>query len=98
MTDGTVPDRIEREMMLNVPIERVWSALTDPAEIVKWFGDGAEIDLRPGGDAVFAFGDERCRAIVYAVEEGRRFAFYWIPGPNSDEPVTEDRRTLVDFT
>jgi len=97
MTD--IPDRIEREMLLPVPVERAWAALTQPAEIAKWFGDGAEIDLRPGGDLVFTFGGgERCRGIVEAVEPMRRFAYWWQPGISSGEPVPADNRTLVDFT
>jgi uncharacterized protein YndB with AHSA1/START domain len=100
MTDANVPDTVEREMILRAPVERVWAALTDPAEIVKWFGDGADIDLRPGGAATFSFGDQHEPAIVYTVEENRRFAFYWVPGPSNGKPseVTEDSRTLVDFT
>ena len=98
MTDDMVPDRIEREMMLNVPVERVWAALTDPAEIVKWFGDKAEVDLRPGGDVLFRFGSERCPAIVEAVEPMRRFAYWWQPGSGAGDPVPADNRTLVDFT
>ena len=96
MTD--IPDRIEREMMLPVPIERAWAALTEPAEIAKWFGSGAEMDRRPGGDAVFTFGDERCTAIVEAVEPMRRFAYWWQPGSSNPGPVPVDNRTLVDFT
>ena len=30
------------------PIERVWAALTDPAEIINWLGD-AEVELAEGG-------------------------------------------------
>jgi len=86
-------------MILRAPVERVWAALTDPGEIAKWFGDGADIDLRPGGPARFAFGDEEVAAIVHAVEPNRRFAFYWVPGAQ-EHPVeiTEVTRTLVDFT
>ena len=98
MTDATVPDRIEREVVLDVPVERVWAALTDPAEIVKWFGDGADVDLRPGGDVEFRFGSEKCPAIVEVVEPMRRFAYWWQPGSGAGEPVPADNRTLVDFT
>jgi len=100
MTDANVPDTVEREMILRAPVGRVWAALTDPTEIAKWFGDGADIDLRPGGAATFSFGDQHEPAIVCAVEENRRFAFYWVPGPSNGKPaeVTEDSRTLVDFT
>src|SRR5947209_17079796 len=39
--------RYERE--LPHPIEKVWAAITDPSEIVRWSGMPMEIDLRPGG-------------------------------------------------
>ena len=29
------------------PIDRVWSALTVADQLAQWFGDSAEIDLRP---------------------------------------------------
>jgi uncharacterized protein YndB with AHSA1/START domain len=99
MTDAKVPDTVERELILRAPVERVWAALTNPAEIVKGCGDGADIDLRPGGAATFSFGDEHGPAIVYAVEENRRFAFYWVPGGHEGPvDIAEATRTLVDFT
>jgi uncharacterized protein YndB with AHSA1/START domain len=99
MNTTGIADTIEREMVLRAPVERVWAALTDPAELIKWFGDGAEIDLRPGGSAVFHFGDERCPAIVATVEPLRRFAYYWMPGPSDGaQELGPDGRTLVDFT
>ena len=47
MTTTTVPDRIERELLLSHPIEKVWAAITEPAQLVQWFGQTAEVDLRP---------------------------------------------------
>ena|ERR1051326_2340305 len=93
-----IPDTIEREMTLTAPVERVWAALTDPKELVKWFGDGAEVDLRPGGAMLLSFGHDRVPAVVEAVEPMRRFAYWWTPGDGSGQPVTEESRTLVDFT
>jgi uncharacterized protein YndB with AHSA1/START domain len=46
------------ERVLNVPVEKVWAAWTEPELVVQWFTPapwktvGCEIDLRPGG--VFA--------------------------------------------
>ena len=31
-------DRVERQIVLRVPRQRVWRALTDPAEFGSWFG------------------------------------------------------------
>jgi uncharacterized protein YndB with AHSA1/START domain len=40
-------DRIEREIAIAAPIERVWELVTEPEHVGRWFGDaGAEIDLR----------------------------------------------------
>jgi uncharacterized protein YndB with AHSA1/START domain len=46
--------------IIDAPLERVWKAWTDPAEIVKWWGPqfwtspSARVDLREGGAFVFA--------------------------------------------
>ncbi|HVX29200.1 MAG TPA: SRPBCC family protein [Nitrolancea sp.] len=62
MTDGTIEEhdgiytfRYEREFPQ--PIERVWRAITDPAEIEAWTGSRPEIDLRPGGRYVTHHGN-----------------------------------------
>jgi uncharacterized protein YndB with AHSA1/START domain len=36
------------ERRLAQPVERVWRALTDPSELINWWGD-AEVDLVAGG-------------------------------------------------
>ncbi|MBT1002776.1 SRPBCC domain-containing protein [Paenarthrobacter sp. DKR-5] len=43
--------------------DRVWAALTEPGELLKWFG-GAEVDLQVGGTTVFDFGDRQA-SVVY---------------------------------
>ena len=48
-----VANSIEREIIIDAPVARVWDALTEADQIASWFGDGAEIDLRPGGSAIF---------------------------------------------
>ena len=48
-------DWIEREVLIEASRERVWAVLTDPQHIASWFGDTAEMDLRPGGKAAFGW-------------------------------------------
>ena len=48
-------NRIEQETFVAAPIERVWAVLTEPAHIPGWFGDSAEVELKPGGAAVFGW-------------------------------------------
>jgi uncharacterized protein YndB with AHSA1/START domain len=91
------PDRIERTIELAHPPERVWTALTTAEGLAAWFGDHAEIDLRPGGAARVVWTDEDVdqRLRIERVEEPRVFAFTWrIYGLPDDDP----RRTLVEFT
>lgn len=91
-------DVIERELHVDAPIERVWQVLTDPAYVARWFGDRAEIDLRPGGAAVFgwsAYGDGH--AVVERVEPPTLFAFRWMR--EHDVPFDPDGvQTLVEFS
>ncbi len=91
------PDRIERTMDLEHPIERVWEALTTAEGLAGWFGTTAEIDLRPGGkgDLYFADHDLHGPFEVRVIEPPTRFAFNWhVPGLPDDDP----RRTFVEFT
>jgi uncharacterized protein YndB with AHSA1/START domain len=90
-------DRIERDIAIDAPVERVWAALTEASQIAGWFGDRAEIDLRPGGAAEFfweAFGS--FHAIIERVEPHRHFAYRW--ARNANEPPRAGNSTLVEFT
>ena len=95
-----VPDRIERETVINAPVERVWELITEAEHLGRWFGDaGAEIDLRPGGAMVLRWADATSCGRVVAVEPRTRFAYRWAPftDPGGEEPV-EGNSTVVEFT
>jgi uncharacterized protein YndB with AHSA1/START domain len=96
-----VRDRIERETVIDAPLERVWEVITEAEHLGRWFGDaGAEIDLRPGGAMVLRWAPDRAhRGRVVAVEPPTRFSYRWAPfdDPGGDEPV-EGNSTLVEFT
>lgn len=94
-----IPDRIERDTLIDAPVDRVWRVLTQAENLGAWFGDaGAEIDLRPGGALVVRWeGGHVVRGVVEAVEPQRRFAYRWLV---ADEPAvaTPGNSTLVEFT
>jgi uncharacterized protein YndB with AHSA1/START domain len=95
-----VRDQIERETVIDAPVERVWQLITEAQHVGRWFGDaGAEIDLRPGGAMVLRWADGTSRGRVVAVEPRTRFAYRWAPftDPGGEEPV-EGNSTLVEFT
>lgn len=49
------PIRLMQHIHIKAPVARVYHALTDHAELLKWFPDRATLDLRPGGDWAFEF-------------------------------------------
>ena len=92
-----VPEHVEREILIEAPIDVVWAVLTEPEHVAGWFSDSAEVDLRPGGDATFTWHEHgSALAWVERVEPPRFFAFRWV------RPVGEEQHksnsTLVEFT
>ena len=90
------PDRIERTMELAHPLASVWAALTTAEGLAAWFGEEADIDLRPGGAARMRWASGYSVEMrVERVEEPTVFGFSWhIYGLAEDDP----RRTYVEFT
>jgi uncharacterized protein YndB with AHSA1/START domain len=41
--------RIEREILIEAPVDVVWGIVTDPDQIGRWWGDAPELDADPGG-------------------------------------------------
>jgi uncharacterized protein YndB with AHSA1/START domain len=90
-------DAIERELVLPAPPEKVWEALTDPAQVSRWFGVEAEIDLRPGGPIVFGWPEHgRFHGVVDEVVLASVFSYRWCL--DRDTPVDAGPTTKVRFT
>jgi uncharacterized protein YndB with AHSA1/START domain len=93
-------DRIEQEIVINAPVERVWSVLTEPEHVGRWFGQGvpAPIDLRPGGIMTVDHGDYGTFPTrIEKVDPPRYFSYRWAsayPG----QTATDENSTLVEFT
>jgi uncharacterized protein YndB with AHSA1/START domain len=76
-----IPDEVRRELEIRAPRARVWEALTEPNQLLQWFPTKrAEIDLRPGGDALLEWDEAKAEAVVDVVEPPGRFVFRWRPG------------------
>lgn len=82
-------DTIERTITVSASVERVWLALTAPDELSQWFGDTAEVDLRPGGTMRVGWSeyDAVAECIVESVEEPSRFCFRWTSGADEHGDV-----------
>lgn len=92
-----VSDTIEREIIIDAPVARVWDALTVADQIAGWFGDSAEIDLRPGGSATFRWQEHGAFPIaIERVEPHRFFSWRWSQEVNT--APQSGKSTLVEFT
>jgi uncharacterized protein YndB with AHSA1/START domain len=95
-----IPDTIERTIVINAPVERVWSVLTESTFLGQWFGSGeaVKIDLRPGGLLVFDHGVHGViPARIATVEPPRVLSWRWSQGAAGEEP-DDTNATLVEFT
>ena len=69
---------VTREVVLDAPVEEVWSALTEPERLEEWFANDVELELEPGGEGTFRWDDgEERHAVVEEVDHERRFSFTW---------------------
>jgi uncharacterized protein YndB with AHSA1/START domain len=92
-----VPDRIESEVLIEAPVDVVWSIVTEAEHVGRWFSDSAEIDLRPGGKVVLTWDEHGTfPGRIERVEPPRLISFRWAR-PAGVEPA-EGNSTLVEFT
>jgi uncharacterized protein YndB with AHSA1/START domain len=93
---------IQREVLIEAPVDVVWRTITEPVHITEWFADRVELDVRPGGTGTFVF-DEHPRTeltevaiAVEIVDPPVRFAFRW--GHPDGAAAVPENSVLVQFT
>ena len=92
-----VPAQIEREILIEAPIDVVWRVVTEPDQIKQWFCADAQLDERAGGAGRMAFEDGPTYVLeIVAFEPPSRFAYRW-RRDGSIAPRPENS-TLVEFT
>jgi uncharacterized protein YndB with AHSA1/START domain len=102
MTERSSGHTLELESVLEAPYERVFGMLTEPAELVKWWGPAgfttpeATLDPRPGGSYRLTMQPPDGEPFHLAgefleVDPPRRlvYTFRW------EEPTPDDRETTV---
>ena len=95
-------DAIVREFTTTAPKERVFQAISDPSQMVKWFPDSIEGSIQKDARATFTFnGHGTSPVYIVAVEPNDYFAYRWVPGSIQDANVGKDildrPTTLVEF-
>ena len=87
---------IERTVQLSAAPERVWRALTDPADLTRWFPERMDLTIESGAVGTFTwteYGDFAVR--VENVDEPRYLAWSWAREPNV--PADEAFMTRVEW-
>jgi uncharacterized protein YndB with AHSA1/START domain len=94
----TQTDRIERDVLIAAPVERVWELITSAEHLGRWFGNaGAEIDLRPGGTLTLSWNEyPAAHGRVETVEPPHHFSYRWLTSGDAQE-ATPGNSTLVEF-
>jgi uncharacterized protein YndB with AHSA1/START domain len=92
-------DVITKEIIVKADKERVYAAITDPTQIVKWFPDVIEGTLEVGERPIFIFTKENHKAQIYveAATPHDYFAYRWVPGGTTLGDVLTLTNTLVEF-
>ncbi len=96
-------DRIEKTIDLNAPVERVWRALTDPAEFGEWFRVKIDTPFTPGELArghILHPGYEHLvwEVRIQMMDRPRLFSFTWHPyGIDPKVDYSVETPTLVEF-
>lgn len=95
------PDVIEKEILIDAPVETVYRVITEPGQISQWFSDTAELEPIPGGEGTLVFDDRATsqraviRLTVQAAEPPHRFCFRW--DYSDGEQPHEGNSLLVEF-
>jgi uncharacterized protein YndB with AHSA1/START domain len=72
---------VKRSILLDVPPDDAWRAVSDEATLREWLAPEVELDLRPGGALRCRTEDgEERRGAIELVDEGERLAFRWRRG------------------
>jgi uncharacterized protein YndB with AHSA1/START domain len=69
---------LEKELFINATPQRVFQALTEPAELERWFVQKAEIDARPGGAIRFEWAPDAVEiGTILVLEPPHRLSYSW---------------------
>src|SRR3984957_7882868 len=87
---------IERDVLIEAPVEVVWRTITEPDQMSQWFADRVELVVKPGAHGFMQFGDQGGPVALEPIDPPPRFSFRW-NHPRGEKPVTGNSM-LVEFT
>ena len=87
---------IDRDVLIEAPVEVVWRTITEPEQITQWFADRVDLVVEPGAQGYMGFGDQGGPVVVEVVDPPTRFSFYW--NENRGGVPAAGNSVLVEFT
>src|SRR3546814_16455244 len=93
---STTSYQVERDILIEAPVEVVWRTVTEPEQMTKWFADKVDLVVEPGAHGYMGFGEQGGPVVVEAVEAPTRFSFRW--NHPAGEGPTPTKSLLVGFT
>ena len=89
---------VRRSIRIAASRERVWTAITEPKQISRWFGDALLEGSGPGSTGSLSWPDHGSTAFrVEAVDEPNSISYRWNSKPSNDTVIT-DASTVFTFT
>lgn len=88
---------IQRALEFRAPIERVWRALTDEAELSRWLPNVASLGAEPGSDGWFDWAELGRYAVrVEVMDPPTRVVWRW--AREAETAVDAGQSTTVEWT
>jgi uncharacterized protein YndB with AHSA1/START domain len=77
---------VHRTIWIKAPPERVWLAITDPAQIQQWFSPTTPwvVTALEVGGKIYAQGYESMTGVIEVFDAPRQFSYRWV---SKDEPI-----------
>lgn len=93
---------VRRTIRIAAPIEKVWSAVTEPAHISRWFGQARFEDSTPGSLGTLSWDDREPIPIrIEAIDAPRMVSYRWANDDASGivpDAIDDDHSTVFTFT
>jgi uncharacterized protein YndB with AHSA1/START domain len=92
-----IPSQIEKEILIDAPVDVVWRVVTEPDQMTRWFSERNDYELMEGAHGKIRMSARTTYNIaIEAIEPHKRFVFRWAHADGT--PPDESNSMRVEFT